>query len=328
MEVGKKKRKYRTKAQRISRKKYTENQENDSSFNYTLNDSYWMDSFDKLVQKEKLPLREQNLLKKAVRVSFNRDSSFDESSIIDDKMILGQVSTPRLKLLPLLDVRPEKNMFFNYVSTPSNRKSDNSLNLDVIVSSEGESSVWKRISFPNVSDFMQKRRFESSPVAVLEKQKRLKENPKKLSIDPFDKAPKQSVQTKRVSVLKKGNMPTRKSEKKKQILFNITDEEEEKKVEPKEDRNCLILKPGKWRKSIANLRRTIQTVDEEKNEPAKPLRKQSTRKTLAKNYKPASVPEQAKDIRKSMNIGRHRKSIYIPPIVEKDFSSQEVGELL
>lgn len=255
-------------ATRKSKKSKSKAETDENSLNYTLNDSYWMDSFDKLMGQLKKPLRERNIFKRNIRASYNRDSSLENPSTDDEKgfdVVDLQVvaSTPRFKSAPKTYTRGKQSLkppkqttdkpgpsklsvpkFFNFVSTPVTRKSDKSLNLSVIVSSEGEPSIWDRVAFPNLSNFMQK--------------KRIPDDEQMLKSPAQNQKKKTRATGKKQSTTAKG----RKSEKPK-VLFDLaddsTDEQKENslvKVDNRQTEN-FVLKPGKWRKSIVNMRRTL-----------------------------------------------------------------------
>lgn len=329
-------------ATRKSKKKSKSRGVNDeNSLNYTLNDSYWMDSFDKLVENVKRPLRERNIFKRNVRVSYNRDSSLENPTTDEEEELNGMMvvaSTPRFKSAPKSYsrgtrktssnhlLRPPvssklslaKDMFFNFISTPSNRKTDQSLNLSVIVSSEGEGSIWKRVSFPNLSNYLQKkRRSNASPVAGEESRKMLKSPEKEEgTADVEKKGQKKERSTKsrgKGSLLEKG----RKSEKPR-VLFNLVNEEgdDEHGVAAGRKTENFVLKPGKWRKSIANIRRTVH-ADGPANDPAK--KKQSVMFDVPEGDEElrdegATAGRWTKGPRTSQyHPGRRRKSIFIAP---------------
>lgn len=310
-----------TMATRKSKKSKSKAPNDENSLNYTLNDSYWMDSFDKLVEQVKKPLRERNIFKRNVRVSYNRDSSLENPTTDEEELdgggLMVVASTPRFKSAPrtyskggksstngilkpstnTLEVPTTsklsvaKNMFFNFISTPSQRKTDQSLNLSVIVSSEGEGSIWKRVSFPNISNFLQnKRRSDASPVAGEEGRKILKTPDKKRVKKKRSTKTKASKRETQVGV----ETNARKSEKPR-VLFDLVNDSEDAHddgVAVARKTEIFVLKPGKWRKSMANMRKTIQSTATETAANNKP--KQSLRFAL---------PEAPEFVRKSRGSG-------------------------
>lgn len=355
-------------ATRKSKKSKAPNDEN--SLNYTLNDSYWMDSFDKMVEPGKKPLRERNIFKRNVRVSYNRDSSLENPTTDEEEPDGGVIvvsSTPRFKSAPKsysrgkkssinflkppgqeLVARPSpsftskltmaKNMFFNFISTPSNRKSDRSLNLSAIVSSEGEQSIWKKVSFPNISNFLQTKR-RSSPAAGEDEGRKMLKTPDKEE----ERERKWKKRTTRISKKETvglgGKTSNGRTSDKPRVLFNLGNAEDSEdggkdKADAGRKTENFVLKPGKWRKSIANIRRTINTGAEPRNGPGP---KQSVMFTL-----PESDSEKDRQTGadgeggtgrwtrgpriSQYHPGRRRKSIFIVPRAESIIVIDEVDE--
>lgn len=359
-------------ATRKSKKSKSKAPNDENSFNYTLNDSYGMDSFDKMVEVDKKPLRERNILKRNVRISYNRDSSLenpstDEEADMNDVMVVA--STPRFKSAPKSYSRGRKkssanllkppstaatgflhemssklsgakDMFFNFISTPANRKSEQSLNLSVIVSSEGEPSMWQKFSFQNMSKYMPNKR-RSSPVAGEDDARKMLKTPDKEKEKKTKK--KRSTKT-RASNNRESEAKGRKSEKPR-VLFNLVNEEES---EAGEDHGTggaaggrktenFVLKGGKWRKSIANIRRTIHTAEENgggaRASVVKP--KQSVMFAVPEGTEEDGEGVEDGDVHgrwtkgpriSQYHPGRRRKSIFIAPRAESIIVIDEVDD--
>lgn len=341
-------------------KKLSKATDENASMNYTLNDSYWMDSFDKIVENVKRPLRERNIFKRNVRVSYNRDSSLENATSDDEGAVGGDIivveSTPRFKgkapkksyakpsktssshlQLPTLLPPPpppskDNDMFFNFVSTPANRKTDQMLNLSAIMSSEGEPSLWQRISFKNISKFLQKkRRSEASPVPGEESRKMLKTPEKK-------DAKKEQKKLKATRSSSQRQTKTRKSEKPR-VLFNLVNEETDEEDDKKEKKTAgrmtednFVLKPGKWRKSIANIRRTMNAAGPPTGQKLSvmfdlPAEEEEKTAPDEKNRLTTGAGKWTRGPRLSQfHPGRRRKSIFIPQHVDSIMVVDEVDE--
>lgn len=366
-------------ATRKSKKSRSKAPNDENSFNYTLDDDYGKDSFDKMIEEVKKPLRERNILKKNIRVSYNRDSSLENPTTDEDEDMVDfnvVASTPRFKSAPKSYSRGKKSstndllkvptpsqpgtglmskivrastMFFNYVSTPTaNRNPDQRLNLSEIVSSEGEPSLWKSVHFPNISNYLRKRQTHGSPVPGEEGRKKLKTPDK-------EKKKKKKLSTKRVSKkggskeVKEPEVETQAKERqseKPRVAFQLFPDTEEEgdppvAIDTRKTEN-FILKPGKWRKSIANMRRTIHNNDQQAAPPVSRPASITTRKS--KQSVMFAVPEKENENEgaedeggvhgrwtkgpriSQYHPGRRRKSIFIASRPDSIIVIDEVDE--
>ncbi|XP_075151674.1 haspin isoform X2 [Haematobia irritans] len=87
----------------------------------TLPDDAWKDSFDKLLEQKEV-LREKNLLKKDVRVSFNMNSSYENSCVEDPEHIFNSRATLQLPASNIHENLSYKNVEnYKAISTPQSK---------------------------------------------------------------------------------------------------------------------------------------------------------------------------------------------------------------
>uniref|UniRef100_A0A1B0AFK1 non-specific serine/threonine protein kinase n=1 Tax=Glossina pallidipes TaxID=7398 RepID=A0A1B0AFK1_GLOPL len=240
----------------------------DNSGVNTLPDGAWKDTFDKLLDERKV-LRELNIIKKNVHASYNMNSSCDNSSCDNPK-------PPVLMRKSQLEISPIKRPSIRSLKVPRPLKAQ-------AVSKSISTPLQKNlVSTPFTCDLSPimawNFRFLKTPkVQRAQAEFNATKNSLIIPLADHESAKKYTEESNEVPLLLLIKQASKPKPRQRQVCFETSSQEH---LPPT---TRLTVQPGKWRKSLYNLRRTLGDCDlvDHSSKPSKRITFIGERKSIA-----------------------------------------------